>query len=436
MSAAPRLAEAEIPVDPVQGLDELPYGFIAVGFDLTISYASHGAHELLGYEPGDLVGRSAVDRLDPDDFDRILGLFEQLTDDADRRRTEPSSARHVELSLRLLDGHDRWLSIGATGRLLDREGPFFLMLRPNQVDRSMGELVRGMALGHSTSELVEIVTNLVRAQFPGRDAWVVSRLDASVPLARGTTALPPSIAVAAATAGAPVRSFEAGGSGQGGYWAVAIDDAGGHRVGALVVSAPPGELHPTPYDVDILQQDAQVASLVLRREIDELALQLAMSTDQLTGADNRGSFQAAVADLGPDSLEVAVLYVDLDRFKAINDRFGHACGDRVLRNTVERIRASIRSEDLLARLGGDEFAVLCRRIDHDDAQQLLRRVRASLNDRAHPGERHGDAPAGAPVGCGASVGMATATSPSELNDLIERADAAMYAVKHADFAGG
>ena len=105
MSAAPRLAEAEIPVDPVQGLDELPYGFIAVGFDLTISYASHGAHELLGYEPGDLVGRSAVDRLDPDDFDRILGLFEQLTDDADRRRTEPSSARHVELSLRLLDGH-------------------------------------------------------------------------------------------------------------------------------------------------------------------------------------------------------------------------------------------------------------------------------------------------------------------------------------------
>lgn len=445
MSIATPQQHAETAVDPVRGLDELSCGFIAVGFDLTVCYASLGAHELLGYAVGDLVGRSAVDRLHPDDFDRILTLFAQMSVDTDARLANPSSARHVEMSLRLIDGNDRWVSVGATGRLLGEQGPFFLMLRPNLVDRSMADLVRGMALGHGTTELVAIVTDLIAAQFPGQRAWVISQIDASIPLARGTDALPTHVAQAAVTsiATAGTVPVQLDGSQAEAYWVAGIEDVCGGQVGALVVSAPAGHPRPTPYDADTLVQSAQVASLVLRREMDELALQRALSTDQLTGASNRSHFEQAVSNLGADDLPVAVLYIDLDRFKAINDRLGHACGDQVLRSTAQRIDASIRSDDLLARLGGDEFAVLCRGIRAVDAQQLIDRVKHSLNE-ASLGEPGADKPSMTKCTvdhctaeerlvprCGASVGMAIATEAAELAGIIERADEAMYEVKHA-----
>ncbi|MEZ5382942.1 MAG: GGDEF domain-containing protein [Microthrixaceae bacterium] len=431
MSSASPTPSPETFNDPVRGIDELPYGFIAVGLDLKISYASRGAHDLLGYAQGDIVGRSAVDRLHPEDFARIIALFEQMAADTDGRRANPSAARHVELSVRVLDGRDRWISVGSTGRLLGEDGPFFLALRPNQVDRAMDDLVRGLALGDPTDDLLDTVTGLASAQYPGEQAWIVSRLCDDPPLARGPDQLHPSVASASAATTEAVQAISGESSDHRGYWAAKINDACGRRVGSLVVSNPDWGADPTPFDVDILTQTAQVASLVLQRETESQALELALATDQLTGANNRATFESQVAQLDSSDLPVAVLYVDLDRFKAINDSHGHAFGDRVLRDTVDRIRASIRADDMLARLGGDEFAVLCRGVDIGAAHHLLARVRCSLNDPA--------ANELAPLGLGASVGMATAHSEAELTEIIERADAEMYLIKHAqgpELSGG
>jgi diguanylate cyclase (GGDEF)-like protein len=125
-------------------------------------------------------------------------------------------------------------------------------------------------------------------------------------------------------------------------------------------------------------------------------------TDPLTGCLNRRGFEeqareairaAAAAEEG----RLAVVLVDLDGFKQVNDTGGHAAGDEVLRRTAERLASAARPGDLIGRLGGDEFAVLLQRVDEDDAASAAVRLEAGLKDvtRASVGvaamPRHGTA---------------------------------------------
>ena len=92
------------------------------------------------------------------------------------------------------------------------------------------------------------------------------------------------------------------------------------------------------------------------------------SRDQLTGCFNRSFLQQRMGELTPMSGQCALLYFDVDRFKQINDRFGHEMGDLVLKMLVERARGAIRKKDLIARLGGDEFVILFE--DTPDAEEF------------------------------------------------------------------
>jgi diguanylate cyclase (GGDEF)-like protein len=115
---------------------------------------------------------------------------------------------------------------------------------------------------------------------------------------------------------------------------------------------------------------------------------------------------------------VAVLYVDLDGFKDVNDLLGHAAGDAMLVRTAERLRAALRGSDDLGRLGGDEFLLLCRDVpDEAAAAQLARHVRTALAAAADP--------------IPASVGMAWTGVPVSADSLVARADIDMYAEKTA-----
>ncbi len=117
------------------------------------------------------------------------------------------------------------------------------------------------------------------------------------------------------------------------------------------------------------------------KEIEELSEKLFIEAtrDPLTGLANRRMFfqelERAVARANSQSTTLSLGYIDLDQFKPINDQHGHAAGDALLRTIAERMRASVRSEDLVARLGGDEFAVIVENLSPDDApafEQTLR----------------------------------------------------------------
>ncbi len=150
--------------------------------------------------------------------------------------------------------------------------------------------------------------------------------------------------------------------------------------------------------------------------------------DSLTGLPNRQLFadrlEQALRRARRNNTGVGLLYVDLDRFKALNDAFGHAHGDRVLVETALRLKACVRESDTVARLGGDEFVlVLPDLAGPEDAQAVAEKVLETLFDPEA---------AGGNMFLGASVGLACYPQHGEDQDsLLGRADAAMYAAKRA-----
>jgi diguanylate cyclase (GGDEF)-like protein len=149
-----------------------------------------------------------------------------------------------------------------------------------------------------------------------------------------------------------------------------------------------------------------------------LALMEVSRADPLTGCLNRRGFEErAVAELGTAARragEAAVLVLDIDHFKEVNDRHGHAAGDELLRWTVQTLRATVRTTDAVGRLGGDEFAVLFADTDSVGALDGAARIADALSER---------------VPC--SVGMATfPMDGTELEELMRHADVRLYASRH------
>lgn len=145
-------------------------------------------------------------------------------------------------------------------------------------------------------------------------------------------------------------------------------------------------------------------------------------TDGLTGLANRDALMGALREeLARPGVDVTLLFVDLDRFKAVNDTWGHRAGDMVLQQTAVRLVAAVREEDLAARLGGDEFVVLVRTAR--DADLVARRVRAAFGE---PFDADGH-----PARIGASIGIvASAEVGRDPDALLRGADAAMYREKN------
>lgn len=165
------------------------------------------------------------------------------------------------------------------------------------------------------------------------------------------------------------------------------------------------------------------ASRRLRRQAEENRRQA--RHDALTGLPNRSWFYErtrAILRSGRRSGRSAVMIMDLDRFKEVNDTLGHHSGDLLLQAAASRIKHAVRDSDIAARLGGDEFAVLLPGSSRDAARQVALRVREALEERFNV--------AGATVDIEASIGIALFPEHAdEVETLLQRADLAMYEAK-------
>lgn len=155
-------------------------------------------------------------------------------------------------------------------------------------------------------------------------------------------------------------------------------------------------------------------------------LEALTQTDELTGLLNRRGFDEVLRRnlLSASRYEETGLfaYIDLDSFKAINDNYGHAAGDRVLRAVGSFLSRSIRATDYAARLGGDEFAILFVRADHTRARERAREMLRGISKLAITCKSK-------KISVSASLGLASYNGDTCQADLIERADRAMYADK-------
>ncbi|GAB7189612.1 EAL domain-containing protein [Kineococcus sp. NUM-3379] len=176
-----------------------------------------------------------------------------------------------------------------------------------------------------------------------------------------------------------------------------------------------------------LQGFGKVVRDVTERRLTMEELAHRSTHDALTGLPNRALLldraRNALGRLARTPGRVGVLLVDLDRFKPVNDTFGHDAGDRLLVEVAQRLRHTVRPEDTVARLGGDEFVVLCENLDGDLAGlEVAGRIAAAF---AEPVDLQGHRLAPA-----ASIGVATSTDPAQDADgLLRDADAAMYQAK-------
>ena len=164
------------------------------------------------------------------------------------------------------------------------------------------------------------------------------------------------------------------------------------------------------------------------------ALQVLSQTDALSGLKNRGAFESALGEkfaaLQTDHGEegTALLFIDLDRFKRINDESGHAAGDDVLRAMAWALQSEIRKEDTAARYGGDEFAVLLDQADEPAALAFLERIKTRIQSTALFENSE------IPLTWSTGVSMFVASMPSP-DAWVAQADAALYKVKQRERGG-
>jgi diguanylate cyclase (GGDEF)-like protein len=181
--------------------------------------------------------------------------------------------------------------------------------------------------------------------------------------------------------------------------------------------------------ISVALENGQLAEAILTMSVEKAELARRAFYDPLTQIANRSLFiekvGGSLAQLPETRRPIAVMFIDLDGFKDINDNFGHAVGDQVLSAVAARLRVQVRKLDLAARLGGDEFGMLLDGMRHKtDASVVADRIIETLRRPIPLGE--------AMVSIGASVGVAVVDDPANAPDaeeLMHRADMAMYLAK-------
>lgn len=213
--------------------------------------------------------------------------------------------------------------------------------------------------------------------------------------------------------------------------------AAGELHSRIEVSPARDELDAVIMGTNLLAEDLQIMYQELEQRVEvrtrllheaHLEMQKMALTDSLTGLSNRAALVSALnealAETEQGGLPPAVLLLDLDAFKGINDTLGHAAGDQVLAAVGERIKGSVRDSDTVARLGGDEFAVLMPATTLTRAASVGNRILSALDEQV---ELENDA-----IHCGASMGLCIGGAGQSAEQLLMEADVAMYASK----AGG
>ena len=205
---------------------------------------------------------------------------------------------------------------------------------------------------------------------------------------------------------------------------MALREAGVGALAILALSEAPSRVllvaDPAPHEIatdliELLELLCAHAASALRASDFVHDLRVQADTDPLTGLGHHRTFHARLqADRTPHP--VAVLVVDLDDFKSVNDTAGHLAGDRLLREVARILEAAVRDDDDLFRVGGDEFTVLARAGDHAEALEVAMRLSAAVREHSH---------------VTASVGVSLARSDESLSEALLRADRALYAAKGA-----
>jgi diguanylate cyclase (GGDEF)-like protein/PAS domain S-box-containing protein len=416
-------------------VDQSPDGCILFDEAGVVVYANGACATVLGWTPEELIGQNLGKLVHPDDLEVAIKSVIAITDQGVRSR--PQTVMRYQRP----DGTYLPVEINGNPLVVDGKTLQSLFIRRAEDHRLIHEAIEQLAAG---SELDELVA-LVRAQLLWRrdvqDASLVLvdadgvRRDSTATLPAGLTGLDtlaPSSPWGAAWRGEPAQGHvdalpaelaaDARRLDLSAFRVEPVEVDGQVRAVLTLWEHPSTE--PLP-DIELrLRALKRLLTVMIQFTEQQDRLVHQAGHDALTGLANRRRFYehllAASTRPRATTTAAAVLYIDLDGFKPVNDRFGHAAGDILLADVARRLEASCREGDLVARLGGDEFAVLCQSCTPADAAAIAERFLTSLQGPIDIGGQF--------VDVGASIGLATGfEADGELLTL--RADDALYQAK-------
>ena len=388
-----------------------------VGFDGVLSYVSPNCETVLGFTPTEMIGTTGEANIHPDDLEHLMtSIGEQIGGDAE--------AQPVEYRQRHADGSWAWLE--ATARMMPPEyGSDSVLVTARDVgERRRAEREQREVEARFREAFASSPVGIGFANLSGKLTWVNRALAdiVGIPeeLLNGTQfqslsragELEREIDMTQQLLSGEIESFES---------EKRYDHPNGRAVWGLLHVSLVRDADGAP-----AQLLGQVEDITDRKER-ELLLAHDAEHDNLTGLWNRKGFGRIAAGVWTErsaDAPVALLFGDLDRFKGVNDRFGHASGDEVLVNVGRRLIGAVRAGDTVARWGGDEFVVLCPSVsDVDEARRIAERVRRAvgLPFRISAGVAE----------IGVSIGIALDHGHTTVDALLEDADVAAYRAKLA-----
>lgn len=399
-------------------VENAPSAILLIDQDFVIQEANHRATKLLGQNDSTLVGTHIRECFNPEDYDRVLDSFKSLNVD-----------QSLTMEAAVKKGNDLYTEVAISANLLSIAGQS--VIQAFLLDISQRRLAE--AALYEEKERAQITLSSIADGVVTTDQrGFISSIN---PKAESLTG-----------------------------WS-AVDAYGQHIVDVLTITDPDTHLSFSGIVEKCLRKGQTVeiagSTYLIRRNGDHSAVELSIAPirdrvgnnvgtvivihdvsearkmaeemhflathDTLTGLVNRGEFERRLADAintaASDNINYALCYMDLDRFKIVNDTVGHIAGDELLIQLTGLLKSKVRSGDTLARLGGDEFAVLLHSCPLDKASQIAENIRALVKDFRFSWE-------GKNFEIGASIGVIAITADSgELKEILSAVDSACYVAK-------
>jgi len=421
-------------------MDMLMDVICVVGADNRIQFVSASCERVFGYTPQEMIGLSILDLIHPDDLDKTQ---QNIHDVISGHPNTGFENRYIHK-----DGHVVHISWSArwseSGQF--RVGVARDVTARNRADKLRDALYAISEAAQQNDDLMSLfaqIHRIVGELIPARNFFIAlhngntdelrfpyfvdekEEHPAPCPLAAddftarlirdGIPLLLPADIAAPHQLGVPLKSQE-------------------RAFGAVVVRSHSDSIRYSEADLELLQfVSDQIASAIHRTRL-HADLRYAAAHDPLTGLANRALFHerlaAVLAKVRRQHGHFALLYLDLDKFKAVNDHFGHAAGDLLLQDISQRLRESVRKTDTIARMGGDEFVILLQNLTLPmHAYAVARKIHAALDTPYQLGAEP------RPLTGRISASIGVAVYPDDGEDgatLLRHADADMYARKTAD----
>ncbi len=385
--------------------------------DGRMMWVSGAVRDALHVAPEDLIGLSAFDVIHPDDHHEIaMRLARMLADPG-------VVSVPVDIRLRRADGSYCWFEASGSNQLADPSIRGLVISLRDRTERRADEAALRVSEERNRSIVETAADAIISVDAHGfirsfnRAAERIFAVDAAEVIGTPYEPLVPADSLAT------VRD------------SIELDGLG-HQIDTVAARAT-GERFPAQIAISAVQVGESHYFTAVVRDISEqrsmeLALRTAATCDELTGLPNRRTLldrtQDAIEEARRTDDVVGMVFVDLDRFKLVNDGLGHDAGDQLLVLVANRIAAAIRSQDVVARLGSDEFVVLCPSAsDLEAIKAVAVRIIEALTGAFVIFDSE--------VFVGASIGVSVSTGSETPIELLRFADTAMYRAKETGTSG-